>query len=236
MSRVTTLLNLIVGVLTCLAHDLSRLFVGFLTLIGRIGVGLFTGVLRLANQFIGLLLGGSTALLEVGEQLVDFLGGLILLSGNVGTNLFDLGSDLAHRVGAVDLGLVGDLLSLGLGSIGDLAGLALGLGHHLGHLLAYIGQLLVGIGERRFDLVIGIGLELGDFLVGVLAQLGGLPGRFGPHLGDFALLRRAFGGKLLIVFLTGVAELKFNGLTLLGDVLGGLSAQLGGILVGGSGD
>ena len=230
-----TLLDLRIGFLARLMYDCGGLDVRLLALGRGIRIGLVASVLGLTDQLIGFPLGRHTTLFEVLQQFVDLLRGLILLSGDVVTDLLDLGVDLAHRAGALDLGLISDFLTLGFGRINDFAGLALGFGHHLGHLLAHVGELLVGLGERRLNLIVGIRLKLGDLLIGAFAHCGNLLGRLRLHVGDFALLSGAFGSHLLGVLFARVAELKLDGLTLFGDGLGSFGAQLCGILVSGGG-
>ena len=167
----------------------------------------------------------------MGQQLVDLGGGLLLLVGDVGADLLHLGSDLAHGLGAVHLGLVLDLLRLGLGRVHDLRGLALRVRDQLGHLLAHVGQLLVRIGERRLDLVVVLALQPRDLLIGRLAQVGDLLGGLGAQVGDLAFLRGAFRSQTLEVLLAGVRQFHVNRLALFAHGLRRFGAQLGGVLL-----
>ena len=227
-----TLVDLLVGVFGGLLEDACRVRVRLVTLAGSVRLSLVTGLLRGGNQLAGLLVGGLATLVQVGEQLIDLLRGLLLLGGDVGADLLHFGVDLADGLGAVHLRLVGDLLGLRLGGVGDFGGTALRVGHHLGHLLAHVRQLLVGFGKRGFDLVVGLALQAGDLLIGVLALFGDLAGRLGAHVGNLTFLRGAFGGKTLAVFLTGVGQFQIDGLTLRHHGLLGLAAHLVDLMLG----
>lgn len=167
------------------------------TLAGSVRLSLVTGLLRGGNQLAGLLVGGLATFVQVGEQLIDLLRGLLLLGGDVGADLLHFGVDLADGLGAVHFRLVGDLLGLRLGGVGDFGGTALRVGHHLGHLLAHVRQLLVGFGKRGFDLVVGLALQAGNLLIGVLALFGDLAGRLGAHVGNLTFLRGASAARRL---------------------------------------
>ena len=210
----TTLVDLLVGLFGGLLENAGSLLVGCLTLVGSVCLGLIARMLRFGNQLFGLLLGGFTAFVQVGEQLVDLLRSLILLGGNVGADLLHLGIDLADGLGAMHFGLVGDLLCLGFGGIRDFRGTALRVRHHLGHLLTHVGQLLVGFGQRGFDLVVGLAFHAVNLVIGVLALRRDLLGGFGTHIGELTLLRGALRCETLVVLLTGVCQFQINGLAL----------------------
>ena len=124
------------------------------------------------------------------------------------------------------LGLIGDLLSLGLGGIGDFTGLALGLGHRAGRLLTHVGELLIRLGERLLNLIVGFALQMRDLFVRSLALSRNLLRGVGLHVGDLTVLLGQIGGHTLLLLFTGVAQLKLDGIALLGDGLGSFGTHL----------
>ena len=229
----TTLVDLRVGLFGGLLDDVGGLAIGGFTLLGGVLLGLATGALGRGDQLVGLLLGGLATLVKIGQQLIDLLRGLILLGGDVGTNLLHFGIDLADGLGPIHLGIVGKLLRLRLRGIGDLGCAALRIGQHLGDLFAHVGQLPVGLGKRGFDLIVGIALESGNLLVRALTLGRDLLGGLGAHVGNLSLLRSPFGCEFLFMLLAGVGELEVESLTLGHHVLLRIATQPIGLTLSG---